>query len=198
MPNKRLINKIILIGVATMAGFILLLFFSGKRPNRDFYLPEQFEGWVKIKHGLPGAAELEASDGVLQIYIPDTGYLETATFMKQGWGRDRYFRLTPEGPIPIPNYEKREGETRMYIFGQGHYAINYAPLLHQLPEGADTTFWDGTRLKKEEGRVSYTPGKKVLEYFYVSKQPRPIDFRPPPNPDAEMLKSMEDYELVPE
>lgn len=195
MRKLKLIDKIILIGVAIMAGFILLLFFSGKRKNRDFYLPPDFEGWVKIKHSVPGAPPLPEEDGIYQLHVPDSAYIETSTPLKGGWGRDRFFTQSSTGPEPIPAYLTIDDETHFYIHEQSSYPISYESLLPELPDGVDTTFWDGTEVEKQGRRVIYTPGKNVLEYFYVSRKAQPLGFRPPKNPDQERLISTEDREL---
>ncbi len=195
MRKLKFVDRIILIGVVCMAVFILILFLSGKRNNRDIYLPVNFEGWVKIKHALPGAPQLDNKDGIYQIYVSDSGYVETSTYLESGWGRDRFFSLSPEGAKQIPNYLDEAGEKKVFVHAKSAFQVSHEHILADLPEGIDTLLWDGTRIKKSEGRVSYTTGKKTLEYFYISAQAQPLAFNPPPNPDTEMLKSTEDHEI---
>lgn len=196
MHKLKFIDKIIIVGVGCMAIFILLLFFSGKRINRDFYIPENLQGWVKIKHGIGENNPLEVKDGSYQIYIPDSGYLETSTYLSSGWGRDRFFRIKLDGSTElIPNYIDEDGKKKLFIHSKSSFPISHVTLLAQLPSEVDTTLWDETKIRKSGGRVIYTPGKKLLEYFFISLKPEPLTFYPPPNPDTEMLKSTEDREL---
>lgn len=196
MRNLKFIDKIIIVGVVCMAIFIVLIFFAGKRANRDFYIPEHFQGWVKIKHGTGNSSPLEKKDGAYQIYIPDSGYLETSTLLSTGWGRDRFFFIDTDGSTElIPNYINDNGEEKMLIHGKSSFPISHEHLLSKLPDQADTTLWDETKITKSGGRVIYTPGKRLLEYFYICSKPQPLTFYPPLNEDPEMLKSTEDREV---
>ena len=197
MRKLKFIDKVIIVGVGCMALFIIVLFFSGKRVNRDFYLPANLKGWVKIKHGVGEKNPLEIKDGNYQIFIPDSGYLETSTFLSTGWGRDRFYKLHSDGSTElIPNYIDDDGEKKLFILSKSSFPISHEKLLSQLANEADTTLWDNTKIRKSGGRAIYTPGKKLLEYFYVSPEPQPLTFYPPPNPDKEMLKSTEDREVM--
>ena len=197
--NKRklkLLDKLIIVSGTTFALFMIVFWLFLKRSNKDYYLPAGFEGWVTVKYGVPGAAPLAAKEGVLQVVISDSGYVETATPLDEGWGRDRYFWVGAGDTVQIPSSVKKEGDYYLHLHGHSYQFYSHEALLTLLPEGADTLLWDGTRIAmKKEGEVSYQPGDKTLEYFYLSAQPQPIQFVPPQNPSQEYLRSLEDYRL---
>ncbi|MEL7531316.1 MAG: hypothetical protein AAFN10_08420 [Bacteroidota bacterium] len=65
-----------------------------------------------------------------------------------------------------------------------------------LEAGEDTVLWDATRISRdEEQEVSYEKGRKTLEYFYISAEPKSIMFVPPPLQSDEALLDDEDRQI---
>jgi hypothetical protein len=182
--NLKLIDRIIIIGTLGGAIFLIAFWWSTKRDDRDYYLPEDFSGWISVVHSVPGAPPLQVKDGALQVPIPPSGYLETLTPLEQGWSRNRFFRKSEEGWKQIPGKTEVNGEPAIFIHRHEFYHYSHYPLLDTLPVGTDTTLWDGARLVKyaEDDRM-YNPGFKTVEFFYISKEPKPLTFNPPPHPN---------------
>jgi hypothetical protein len=179
---------------ALLGGYILWK----KQPNRDFYLPEGYAGWVRIRYSTPGAPPLEVKEGVLQLHVPESGLLETSTVLRMGWRRDRYFWQKAAGPEPIPPYvEAAGGEPRIWLHSHQYFARSYDSLAYALSPGKDTTLPDGTRLQRRSSRmVSYTPGDRSLEYFYISANPEPLSFVPDTLIAPEALQSARPREIL--
>lgn len=192
----KLLDKIILVSGLAFAAFMIVFWLFLKRSNKDYYLPRGFVGWVTIRYQLPDAAPLPERDGVLQVSVSEEGVAETSTALDEGWGRDRYFWVGEGDTVQIPASEKVAGDFHLYLHGHSYQFYSHEDLIKTLPVGADTLLWDGTKITMEaEAEVSYQPGEKTLEYFYLSKQSQPIRFVPPENPSREYLKSLEDYRL---
>lgn len=192
----KLVDKIILVSGLAFAAFMLVFWLFLKRSNKDYYLPQGFEGWVMIQYGAPGELPLPEKEGVLQVSVSASGHATTSTALDEGWGRDRYFWVGEGDTVQIPSSEKVAGDFYLYLHGHSYQFYSHEALLKVLPLGTDTLLWDETRITMEaEGEVSYQPGEKTLEYFYISSQPQPIQFVPPENPSREYLKSLEDYRL---
>jgi hypothetical protein len=190
---RKRIERIIFIATGASAVMLIGLWLLDKKPNRDFVLPEGYEGWVTVRYSVPYALPLPLRDGSLQIIVNSEGYAETSTDLEVGWRRDRYFWQTDTGRVPIPASVEVDEEPHIYVHQHAYFTQSYEDLLTSLPVGADTTLPDGTHLERPTySEVSYAKGKKTLEYFYLSKMPRSIFFNPPPNPDFDGLESTED------
>ena len=200
MARRRLkkVEVIILIGFAALAVMMVGLWVLDKQPNRAYYLPEGFEGWVTIRYSVADAPALEEKDGVLQFHIPDNGILETSDALVVGWRRDDYFWQDSNGQVqPIPSSVKENDEYFLHIHRHSYYTKDWTGLLLDMPFGSDTVLADGTHLKKPlDDEVEYVTGKKTLEYFYVTPEPKSIMFNPPPNPNMEGLESTEDRRVT--
>ncbi|GAB4407098.1 MAG: hypothetical protein OHK0039_09290 [Bacteroidia bacterium] len=195
--KRSRIEKIILVGFINLFVILTGFWLMDKQPNRDFYIPQDYAGWISVRYGVPGAPALPLTDGVQQLHISDSGYLETSTPLKVGWRRDRYFWYDSTGtPTPIPSHQTIDGETRLYVHRHEYFARSYEYLLPSLPAGTDTLLPDGTRIRLDTpGQVDYTPGTKTLEYFYLSRQPESVLFNPPEHPRHEGLRSTQDRQL---
>lgn len=178
-----------------LAVMMVALWLLDKEPNRDYYLPEGYEGWVTIRYRVPGADPLPVKDGRLQFAISDSGYLETSDELVVGWRRDHYHWRGDDGTTwEFPaSVQLENGDYGLQIHQHAYFARDWTHLLGQLSADTDTVLPDKTRITIEgEGEVTYTTGKKTLEYFYVTAEPQSIMFTPPPNPDMEGLESTED------
>lgn len=196
MKKLTRIDKIIIVSAVFLSIFILGFWLSLKRPNRNYYLPPAYEGWVSIKYNYPDATMSHKGEKGLELYIPDSGYLTTSSPLEKGWGKDRFYWRKQGSDIPIPNYIEKEGQVLMYIHARDIRRFSHESILKDLPIGTDTILWDGTHIKrKSNNEVSYQPGEPTLEYFYIFKEPQPIDIQLPPNPRREALESLKDYEL---
>lgn len=191
-PLKR-IEKVILASTLFSAVILVCFWLMDKEPNRDFYIPKSYAGWVTIEYSVPDAPPIEQKDGVMQLVISDSGYLATSTDLKVGWRRDRYFWLENGEEQKIPASVEVEGEPRIYIHAHQYFSKSYEALLASLPVGTDTTLPDQTHIIKESyNNVTYEKGKKTLEYFYLSRQPESIIYNPPKNPNNQGLESTQD------
>ncbi|MEZ4775730.1 MAG: hypothetical protein R3D00_21300 [Bacteroidia bacterium] len=200
MAKRKLtrVERIILISFVFSSLILIAFWILDKEPDRDFYLPEGFHGWVKIEYSVPGAPAFPMKDGNMQIVISDSGYATTSDVLVVGWRRDRYFWRKPDGTssqIP-PSVTLDNNEPGIFLHAHAYYSRSYESLLASLPVGIDTTFADGTHIIKEsESKVEYTKGNKTLEYFFVSEKAESILFNPPPISDNEALESTEDREI---
>ncbi len=178
----KLIDKIIIIG--TLTGFIFIIGFvwSIKRTNRDYYLPAHFEGWVTVVHDVPSAPPLKVKEGALQVEVPENGIVYTSTSLEQGWGRNQFFRKSDTGWTQLPNKAEVNGEVATYMHRHEFYHFAHYELLDTLAVGVDTIMFDGARLIKyaEDDRV-YNPGRKTIETFYFTQNPKVVTFNPPTN-----------------
>ncbi|RMG66913.1 MAG: hypothetical protein D6722_14185, partial [Bacteroidetes bacterium] len=96
------LEKIVIIATVNSVVIFLGFMLMDKAPNRDFLVPQGYEGWVCIRYEVPEAPPLPELDGVQQLRIPASGYLETSTALTVGWRRDRYFWYDQAGQTPIP------------------------------------------------------------------------------------------------
>lgn len=183
-----LVEKIILIGVVVFGLFIIGFQFTMKRENKNFYLPDNFSGWVMIEYNVPNVPLLPQKEGAYQITVPDSGKIKTSSPLVDGWGRDLFF--TKDGK-QIPNTESVNNDIvtrfhlREYCFRSFKQAI---PL---MKDNSDTTFYEGTTIHKiSNTQYVYREGKKSVEVFYVSDKAQSTRFdrfQPPVNPDTALL-----------
>ena len=192
MAKRKLkrIERIILISFCFSAVILVAFWLMDKEPDRDFYIPKNYHGWLTVRYGVEGAAPLKLKDGVQQILFSDSGYAETSDVLIVGWRKDRYFWLNEDGTSErIPPSVEMGDSLGIYLHHHAYYAKNHENLLASLPIGTDTILPDETRLIKEsENKVEYTRGKKTLEYFFLSKSPESIMYNPPKNPKSEALE----------
>ncbi|MEL6134203.1 MAG: hypothetical protein AAFR59_12640 [Bacteroidota bacterium] len=192
---KRKLKKveiIILIGFINCALAYVGMWLWFKAPDRDFFLPQDYTGWVKIKYSVPSAAPLPEIDGVQQVIIPDSGYLETSTSLNVGWRKDRFF-WQDGSDEEIETFFVDGEEPYRYVSDHQSYSVFHEDIIKSLKPGTDTTLADETEIDLDlTKRLNYQPGKKSLEYFYLSSQPQKLSFIPPPLVDPEALKSVED------
>lgn len=185
--KRRLLKRVLLV-----SGASALLFFAGyviimKRSPRHYYLPEGFEGWVTIQFEREGSPPLEKKDGAFEIYIPQSGILETSSELETGWARDAFFRKKGDGWEELPFNVKEEGENRRYVHSREDAEPNHLLMIQNLPEEADTVLWDGTRISKSGNMVDVRTGRKLLEHFWVSKVPEPYFYQHDSLPEARTL-----------
>lgn len=167
-----------------------------KEDDRDFYLPPGFEGWVTIRYEVPDAPPLSYQDGNLQIVIAENGIAETSSRLTVGWRKDSYFWRSSEGDTPIPSSVQKDGEYYLYFSRHEYYTKDHLEVMKGLKAGEDTVLWDNTRISRsEEQEVSYEKGRKTLEYFYISAEPKSIMFVPPPLQSEEALLDDEDRQI---
>ncbi|MEO0899389.1 MAG: hypothetical protein AAFY71_23460 [Bacteroidota bacterium] len=196
MAKRKLkrVEIIILVGFVTSSITFIALWLWWKAPNRDIYIPDNYEGWIRISHSVQDAPALPLEDGVQQLVLSDSGLLSTSTKLDVGWRRDKFYWKNSKEEIPTIG----EGEEDIirYVFPSRQFSRFYEDVIKRLPLGKDTSFFDGTKIEKDQsGRISYRPGKKALQYFYVSAQGRPLSFVPPPIEDEDALRSTEDREI---
>jgi hypothetical protein len=196
MRKLTKIEKITLVAFLNLLIILLVLWLMEKKPNRDYYLPKGYEGWVMIHYNIPDKPPIETKEGVLQFHVPETGILETSSELAIGWRRDRFFWTSEAGIEEIPSSVKIEDEYHLYIHRHKYYARSHVDIIEGLAVGTDTVLWDKTHITKvHANEVDYMPGKKTLEYLYVSAKPESIMFNPPPNPRSQAIESTESREL---
>ncbi|MEM6806150.1 MAG: hypothetical protein AAF696_32430 [Bacteroidota bacterium] len=196
MRKLKKIEKVTLVAFLNLLVILIVLWLMEKKPNRDYYIPKGYEGWVMIHYNIPDKPPLEKKEGVLQFNIPASGIMETNSDLNLGWRRDRFFWYSEEGIEEIPASVKIEDGYHMYIHMHKYYARSHVGIVESLPVGTDTILWDQTHITKENAtEVDYMPGKKTLEYFYVSAKPESIVFNPPKNEKSVAIESTESREL---
>ncbi len=196
-PLKKL-EKIVLIGFGFFALMMFGLWVLDKQPNRAYFLPEGFDGWVTIRYAVPGADPIPRVNGVLQYVISESGYMETSDPLVVGWRRDEFFWKRNDGSIEkIAPYVKLDDEYYLHVHQHAYFAKDWTSILHSMTVGKDTVMPDQTKISKtSESDVKYVTGKKTLEYFYFSDVPQSIMFTPPKNPQMEGLESTEDRSIA--
>ena len=105
MAKRKLkrIERIILTSFIISAVILVIFWLMDKKPDRDFYIPKDFEGWVLVRYSVDDAPPLELKEGNQQIIISDSGYAETSDKLVVGWRKDRYFWINDDGSTePIP------------------------------------------------------------------------------------------------
>jgi len=196
MRKLSKIEKITLVAFFNLVLILVILWLMEKKPNRDYFIPKGYEGWVMIHYNIPDHALLEKKEGVLQFRIPESGIMETSSELNIGWRRDRFFWTSEAGIEEIPSSVKINEEYHIYIHRHKYYARSHVHIVEDLPVGTDTILWDKTHITKENvNEVDYMPGKKTLEYFYVSAKPESIMFNPPKNPKSQAIESTESREF---
>jgi hypothetical protein len=200
------IRKLSKVEIIIIVGFVasgLTLFgfwWGNKQGNRDFYLPQQYTGWVMVRYAVPDAPPLPLTDGVQQIHIPDSGILLTSSPLEIGWRKDRFFWETAEGSYqPIPPAVDQPSGIHLHIHQHQYFSRSYMDLARSLGDGEDTTLADGTLIERVgAAMINYEPGEKSLEHFYLSREPQPLQFQPPPNSRSQALETLDSRELLPQ
>ncbi|MFK7920536.1 MAG: hypothetical protein AB8H47_01200 [Bacteroidia bacterium] len=196
LRSLKRVEKIILISFGFSILMMVGLWVMDKEDNRDFYLPTGHEGWVTIRYEVADAPPLAYKDGNLQIVIPANGIVETSSRVTVGWRKDSYFWRSSAGDTPIPSSIKKDGEYYLYLSRHEYYTKDHLDVLKMLQSGQDTLLADNTRISRgEEQEVSYEKGRKTLEYFYISAEPKSIMFVPPPLESEEALLDDEDRQI---
>ena len=196
MAKRKLkrIERIIIISFIFSAVVMMGFWIMDKKPDRDFFIPRNYHGWLTVRYSVAEASPLALKDGAQQIIFSDSGYAETSDELIVGWRKDRYFWVNADGSTErIPASVVVADSIGIYLHHHAYYAKSHEDLLAGLPAGTDTTLADETHIvKASENNVEYTRGKKTLEYFFLSKNPEPIFFNPPKNANSEALESTED------
>jgi hypothetical protein len=185
--KRRLLKRVLLV-----SGGSALLFFAGyvimmKRSPRQYYLPEGFHGWVTIRFEREGSPPLEKKDGAYQVYIPESGILETSSELQTGWARDAFFRKKGGQWEELPLNVDGESEKKRFIHSREDAEPNHLLMIRNLPEAADTVLWDGTRISKSGNMVDVRTGRKLLEHFWVSEVPEPFFYQHDSLPESRTL-----------
>lgn len=197
---KRKLKKVeivILVGFVSSALTLVGFWWNNKKVNRNFYLPQEYSGWVMIEYNVADAPPLPVEDGAQQIRIPVDGLLKTSTPLEIGWRKDQFFWVDHQGNTQaVPPLVETEDGSGLYIHQRQYFSRDYMQLGGKLEAGQDTTLADGTEIEKlTSGFVNYRPGQKSLEYFYLSAEPKPLQFNPPDNPRSQALESVESREI---
>ncbi|WNJ20192.1 DUF6843 domain-containing protein [Pontibacter sp. G13] len=198
MAKRKLkkIEKIIITGFLGMVAFFVLRVIADKRPDRDFILPENHDGWLVIEYEVPGAPTIPMKDGVMQFQVSDSGTFQTSDAMDIGWRKDQFFWNTANGRELIPNKVEIDGETHIHKHRKEVYSRNWTGILATLPVGTDTILADGTEIEKRStSEVTYTRGRKTLEYIYISQKPTTIFFEVPGLPGNKALEDTDDRSI---
>ena len=188
--QTKLFNRILIIsGTSALALFFGYVIFT-KRPNMKYYVPKDYEGWVTIRFEIENAPPLPKVDGEYELYIPNSGTLETSTRLKYGWGRQEYYFWDGEDPTqvePFVKWEKQEGETErrghIHSLHEQHIdTLDVIAVLDAAPDLKDTTLFDGTTIVKNGENVDVRTGRDLFQHFYLSKERQPFEFRHPEVP----------------
>lgn len=66
------------------------------RPDR-YLIPEGFEGWVEVRHEVPGAEPAVMEDGFLVIGIPEDGRATTSSIGDSDWADNEFYYVGKAG-----------------------------------------------------------------------------------------------------
>ncbi|MEM0999120.1 MAG: hypothetical protein AAGN35_18830 [Bacteroidota bacterium] len=171
--KRRFFKRILLVVGSSAVLFFAVYVIYMKRSSRHYHLPEKFSGWVTIRFETEGAPPLEEKDGVYHLYIPESGVLETSTRFQTGWARDAFFRRENGQNVELPMNVKVGAENRCFIHDRQDAEPDHLALVKSLPDGVDTVLWDGTRISKSGTVADVRTGRKLLEHFWVSREPEP-------------------------
>ena len=185
--KKRFFNRMLLVcgGSALVAFAIFIL--ASKRQARHYFIPDGYSGWVTIEYEKEGAPALGEGDGVLELRIPSNGILETSSPLSSGWARDEFFFVKGGEEVLIAKQVDVDGEAMRQVHDREEATQDYTQIILDLPDQADTTLWDGTRISKDGQRVDVRTGRNLLEHFYVSGEPQPFFFEHDSIPDSLMV-----------
>ncbi|MEO0472733.1 MAG: hypothetical protein AAF206_24170 [Bacteroidota bacterium] len=192
----KLIEKVIIAATLFSGVMIFAFWLMDKKPDRNFYVPDDFAGWIRIQYEVAGAKVLPREEGNIQIVVPASGVVQTSEKMEVGWRRDVFFAGNPEQASELPSMHETDGKIMLYRHAQEFYPRSHLELVRRLPAGTDTTLSDETRITRSaSGEVSYEHGRKTLEYIYFTAKAQPIDIKIPAFPPGEALESTEDRSL---
>jgi hypothetical protein len=174
--KKRLLNRVLLVSgtsaVLLFAGYVLYM----KRMPRHYVVPAGMEGWVTVRFEKPGAPALPEEDGALVLNIPQDGLLMTSSKLVDGWARDAFFEQGPGGRKEFDKGETVDGQARTRIHDLKLKTMRYDSIVTRLPDGVDTTLWDGARISKNGDIVEIRSGRPSLLHFYLTPVPQPFFF----------------------
>jgi len=198
MAKRKLskIERIIVVAFISSALTFIGFWWNNKKINRDFFIPETYEGWVTIHYEVPGAPPLEEFSGVQRVVIPDSGVLETSTKLEVGWRKDQFFWGDPTHSREIPPMVELGDEPGLHIHQHQYFSYSYMDLAPLVQPGNDTTLADKTKIERSSrGYVTYVPGRKRVEQFFIAPQAKKLSFTPPPNEGSKALESVESREV---
>ena len=176
-------KALIVSGLSAVAVFALYVFVMN-RPPRQYYIPQNFSGWVTIKYEKPNAPALEEKNGYLQVIIPENGIVETSSKLESGWSRDEHYWMIDAKTTLIPKSIGEAEDRKRYVHDDLEENMAIDSILMKLPMECDTTLWDGTRISKRGEKADVRSGRKVLQHFFVTAQPAPFFFAHDSLPDA--------------
>ncbi len=169
-------------GGSALLAFALYILFT-KRQARYYYIPEGYTGWVTVKYEKEGQPPLKEVDGTWELRIPASGVLETSSSLGSGWARDEFFWTDGVNDEKIPRKVDVDGEAMRSVHDREEGSPDYSELMINMPDGSDTTLWDGTRISKQGQSVEVRSGRNLLEHFYITAEPQPFFFEHDSVPD---------------
>jgi hypothetical protein len=87
-----------LIASLVLLGFVLAYSLNGpSRTPMRYLFPQGFTGKYSIELGVKTAAPLPVEDGFLVLQIPKDGQLQTSSVLEEGWAKDEYYFVSPDG-----------------------------------------------------------------------------------------------------
>lgn len=176
--NKtRYFNRLlIVIGISAGITFFAYVYFT-KRLARHYFIPKGYSGWVTVKFEKKDAPPLPEKDGAYQLYIPESGVLETSTDLEYGWARDEHYWWDGQKAELIPKKEEDSEEYVRYVHDSKDDNMDFTVIIQELPNASDTTLWEGTRISKNGDVVDVQGGRKVMHHFFVSEKPEAFYYR---------------------
>lgn len=171
--KKRLFNRVLIVsGLSAGLAFAIYVWAMNRTP-KHYYIPEGYSGWVTIKYEKPDAPALPVEDGTQILRIPRSGILETSSELDEGWSRDEHYWYGPNGESLIPKNIENGTEPLRWIHDNEETNMDLSQIILDMPEIADTTLWEGTRIDKRGDKVDVRTGRKVIQQFFVSPEPKP-------------------------
>ena len=81
---------------------------TSRRPSSKFLIPENYVGWVRVEFQVAGAPPLPVEQGQYVFRIPPTGILKTSSPEKFGYGKDKYYYDSAQGPRELPTDAQKD------------------------------------------------------------------------------------------
>lgn len=185
--KKKLFNRVLIVSAVTALAMFVGYNIVTKRPNMKYFVPRDYEGWVTIRYEVEEAPALPLVDGEYELYIPNSGILETSNRYQFGWRREEYYFWDGKDPstaVFMNKWEKQGDETEPHghihsLHEQHIDTLDVLAVVEADPSLEDTTLWDGTRISIKGEQMDVSTGRDLFQHFYLSKERQPFEFKHP-------------------
>lgn len=112
-----------LIASLVLLGFVFAYNFNGpgRMPLR-YLFPQGFAGKYSIELGVKTAAPLPVEGGFPVVQIPKDGQLQTSTVLEDGWAKDEFYFVSPDGTRQAFSQDQENSVAQKQSVSFGQYA----------------------------------------------------------------------------